>query len=135
MYCIVWRHYKSDGITPYIISKYPDQLEADRQPELQDKVMAKKSVLRPKGSHKSMGGKENMKLGVFYQEQIANGNVINQKTIDLDYNTMEDILVFKDKQASDIYLKFLSEIDWTSGKHKIVIQKEIQDLKELPAFQ
>tara|TARA_B100001057_G_C22811698_1_gene935684 strand:+ start:1530 stop:1934 length:405 start_codon:yes stop_codon:yes gene_type:complete len=134
MYCIVWRHYKSAGITPYVVSKYPDQLEADRQPELQDKVKLR-STLRPKGLYKSMGGKENIKLGVFYQEQIANGNVVDQKTIDLDYNTIEDILVFKDKQASDLYLQFLSEIDWTSGYHTIVMQKEIANLKELLAFQ
>ena len=44
-------------------------------------------------------------------------------------------LVFKDKQASDLYLKFLSEIDWTSGDHEIVVQKEISSLKELSAFQ
>ena len=46
MYCIVWRHYKSDGITPYVISKYPDQLEADRQPELQA-IVKTSSTLRP----------------------------------------------------------------------------------------
>lgn len=135
MYCIVWRHYKSDGITPYIISKYPDQLEADRQPELQDKVRAKQSSLRPTGTSKTLGGKQVVELGEFYNEQEANGNVVANKVIDVDYNTMEDILVFKDKQASDIYLKFLNEIHWTRCEHTIVMQKEIQDLKELPAFQ
>lgn len=135
MYCIVWRHYKSDGITPYIISKYPDQLEADRQPELQDKVRAKQSSLRPTGTSKNLGGKQVVELGEFYNEQEANGNVVANKVIDVDYNTMEDILVFKDKQASDIYLKFLNEIHWTRCEHTIVMQKEIQDLKELPAFQ
>lgn len=134
MYCIVWRHYKSDGITPYIISKYPDQVEADRQSELQA-IVKTKPTLRPKGSHKSLGGKENAKLGIFYKEQEANGNVVDQKTIDIDYNTMEDILVFKDKQASDLYLKFLSEIDWTLGDHEVMVQKEISSLKELSAFQ
>jgi len=135
MYCIVWRHYKSDGITPYIISKYPDPLEADRQPELQDKVKAKQSSLRPTGSHKSLGGKNIIELGEFYNNQEKIGNVVANKVIDVDYNTMEDILVFKDKQASDIYLKFLSEIHWTNCDHTIVMQKEIANLKELPAFQ
>ena len=134
MYCIVWRHYKSDGITPYIISKYPDQVEADRQSELQA-IVKTKPTLRPKGSHKSLGGKENAELGIFYKEQEANGNVVDQKTIDIDYNTMEDILVFKDKQASDLYLKFLSGIDWTLGDHEVMVQKEISSLKELSAFQ
>ena len=134
MYCVVWRHYKATGISPYIISKYPDEEDAKRQPELA-KLVKKYSSLRPIGTQKSMGGKENAKLGVFYKEQIANGNVVTQKTIDLDYNTIEDILVFKDKQASDFYLEFLSEIDWTSGDHEIVVQKEISSLKELSAFQ
>ena len=134
MYCIVWRHYKLDGITPYIISKYPDQMEADRQPELQA-IVKTRATLRPKGAHKSLGGKNIKELGKFYDKQEANGNVVANKVIDIDYNTMEDILVFKDKQASEIYLKFLSEIHWTNCDHTIVIQKEIQDLKELPAFQ
>ena len=134
MYCIVWRHYKSDGITPYVISKYPDQLEADRQPELQA-IVKTSSTLRPKGAHKSLGGKNIKELGEFYNEQEANGNVVANKVIDVDYKTIEDILVFKDKQASDTYLKFLNEIHWTNCDHTIVMQKEIQDLKELPAFQ
>tara|TARA_B100000965_G_C18911374_1_gene464713 strand:- start:56 stop:460 length:405 start_codon:yes stop_codon:yes gene_type:complete len=134
MYCIVWRHYKSDGITPYNISKYPDIIEAQRQSELMSSVKTRSS-LRPIGSHKSLGGKNLKELGKFYNNQEKIGNVVANKVIDVDYNTMEDILVFKDKQASDIYLKFLSEIHWTNCDHKIVMQKEIANLKELPAFQ
>ena len=33
MYCIVWRHYNADGLTPYVISKFPDKEEVDAQHE------------------------------------------------------------------------------------------------------
>jgi hypothetical protein len=133
MYCIVWRHYSETGITAYNISKYPDSYDAILQPELDAKYS--KSTLRPTGTSKSLGGKNVKELGEFYNEQVANGNVVALKVIDLDYNTMEDTLVFKDKEASELYLKKLSEIDWTLYEHKIILQKEIKSLKELSAFQ
>jgi hypothetical protein len=133
MYCIVWRHYNSKGITPYVISKYPNEDDMRKQPELKSKV---KSVnkLRPDNANKTMGGKDVVELGEFYREQVKNGNVVTNKIIDIDYNTIEDTLVFKNKEASDIYLKKLSELDWTASEHIIVIEKEIKDLKELPSF-
>jgi hypothetical protein len=133
MYCIVWRHYNSKGITPYVISKYPNEDDWYHQPELKSKV---KSVnkLRPDNANKTMGGKDVVELGKFYREQVKNGNVVTNKIIDIDYNTIEDTLVFKNKEASDIYLKKLSELDWTASEHIIIIQKEIKDLKELPSF-
>ena len=133
MYCIVWRHYNSNGITPYVVSKYPNEDDWYHQPELQAKKSGNK--LRPDNAHKTMGGKDVVELGKFYREQVANGNVVANKVIDIDYNTIEDTLVFKSKEACDIYLKKLSEVDWTKSDHIIVIEKEIKNLKELPAFQ
>jgi hypothetical protein len=132
MYCIVWRHYNLNGITPYVVSKYPNEWDYYHQPELKDKKRGYK--LRPDNAHKTMGGKDVEELGKFYREQVANGNVVANKVIDIDYNTIEDTLVFKSKEACDIYLKKLSEVDWTKSDHIIVIEKEIKDLKELPSF-
>jgi len=135
MYCIVWRHYNSKGITPYPISKFPCEDDVIRQPELADKLVPR-TALRQMATNKSLGSPADMTdLGKFYDEQLAIGNVIVNKIIDIDYNTMEDILVFKDKQASQLYLKFLDTQRWTVNESEIVLEKEIKELKELPAFQ
>ena len=57
MYCIVWRHYNADGLTPYVISKFPDKEEIDAQPELAP-LFRENVVLRPRGASKSLEGKD-----------------------------------------------------------------------------
>ena len=134
MYCIVWRHYNADGLTPYVISKFPDKEEIEHQPELAP-LFRENAVLRPKGWSKSLRGKDTDKFRDIFNNMLKAGDIITCKVIDIDFNTMEDIIVFKDKKSADVYLKDIQPLEWTIFDTEIILQKEIKDLNELSAFQ
>tara|TARA_A100001011_G_scaffold369063_1_gene424020 strand:+ start:9356 stop:9760 length:405 start_codon:yes stop_codon:yes gene_type:complete len=134
MYCIVWRHYNADGLTPYVISKFPDQEEVDAQPELAP-LLKQASVLRPKGVGKSLMGKDTDKFRDIFNRMQKAGDIITCKVIDIDFNTMEDIIIFKSKNSADMYLKDIEPLEWTIYDTEIILQKEIKELKDLSAFQ
>ena len=63
------------------------------------------------------------------------GDIITCKVIDLDFNVMEDTIIFKSKNSADAYLKDIESLHWTKFDTEIILQKEIKDLNELSAFQ
>ena len=134
MYCIVWRHYNADGLTPYVISKFPDKEEVDSQPELAP-LFRENIVLRPRGASKSLEGKDTDKYRDVFNRMLKAGDTITCKVIDLDFNVMEDTIIFKSKNSADAYLKDIESLHWTKFDTEIILQKEIKELNELSAFQ
>ena len=134
MYCIIWRHYNADGLTPYVISKFPDEAEVKAQPELAP-LLKKESILRPLKENKSLMGKDTIKFRDVFNRMLKSGDIITCKIIDIDFNVMEDTIVFKSKNSADMYLKDIEPLDWTAFDTEIILQKEIKELNELSAFQ
>ena len=134
MYCIVWRHYSKDGLTPYVISKFPDEEEVKAQPELAP-LYRKEAILRPLLVAKGLEGKDTDKFRDVFRRMEKAGDIITCKVIDIDFNTMEDIIVFKSKNCADAYLKDIEPMEWTIFDTEIILQKEIKELNELSAFQ
>tara|TARA_B000000557_G_C20650617_1_gene390402 strand:- start:32 stop:436 length:405 start_codon:yes stop_codon:yes gene_type:complete len=134
MYCIVWRHYSTDGLTPYVISKFPDEDEVKHQPELAP-LFRQEAILRPLGVNKSLMGKDTDKFRDIFNRMEQAGDIITCKVVDIDFNTMEDTIVFKSKNSADAYLKDIESLEWTIFDTEIILQKEIKELNELSAFQ
>ena len=134
MYCIIWRFYKKHGITPYVVSKFPDVRDYGQElPE--GKKSEKTSLRRPSYGSETPGWNDKIGLLDLFNSYKDSGKYIDGATINIDYNTVEDVMVFKSRDVAQEYLASLNKLDWISGEATIVLQKEINSLKDLPAFQ
>jgi len=61
--------------------------------------------------------------------------ILENIVIHLDYNTLEDQIVFDSQESAKSYLEELMKLDWSRANPTIIFEKEINSLKELPAFQ
>ena len=80
-------------------------------------------------------GKDTDKFRDIFNRMEQAGDIITCKVVDIDFNTMEDTIVFKSKNSADAYLKDIESLEWTIFDTEIILQKEIKELNELSAFQ
>lgn len=132
MYCIIWRHYKKDGIIPFTVSKYPDKFELKLDPTL-DSNKQHSSLRSTKDGEPDF--KDHREMRDLFNSYTESKKILENIVIHLDYNTLEDQIVFDSQESAKSYLEELMKLDWSRANPTIIFEKEINSLKELPAFQ